>query len=327
MERKRTIISFIATGALLALLACIDLIWGLGILSGEKWSPEKTSIISLIRLPRLLSAVIAGGALALAGCQMQGILRNPLADPHIMGITSGASLGAALTVLSCSSVASLPAMQNVSIVGAAFIGAVLAAILVLAVAGRFHDPGTLLIFGVMLGFIVNAVIVVLQSSGSAEAMKTFHGWSSGNFSTTSWTGVAVLAATAAGGALAGILNSRGLDAIMFGEEFAELAGTNPRSTRVISILSCCIITAGVTAFCGPIGFVGIIGPHIARWTSGTSVHRTVLPLSMLCGSLIAVLADTISHISGSPLPVSSTMALVGVPVILYILLKKPASAV
>ena len=293
------------------ILACIaDVMWG---------GHANMDIMLHLRLPRTATAILAGAAMALSGSHMQSIFRNPLADPHIMGISSGASLGAALTTMYAGA-----ALAGVPIAISASIGAAAAAAVILYASKKFSNASVLLIFGVMLGFIVTAAVTVLQFSSDAESLKSYYSWSAGSFSNTTWTETGIIAGTLLLGLIIALRNHKGLDLILFGDEFTELSGGRPAKIRLKALLSCSLITGAVTAFCGPLGFVGIIGPHISKALLGTSSHRAVLPASLLTGGLIGVCADLISRLTPSPMPVASTMALLGIPVILYIMLKKPS---
>ena len=299
---------------LLALLAACDLACG-----GEAGA----QVLLHLRAPRAVTALLAGAALALAGVQMQSVLRNPLADPHIMGVSAGAALGAAsATMLGARTQSMLPEMfQNLTITGSAFLGAVLASLIILGVSKRFRSASALLIFGVMLGYMVNAVVSILQFSSDSESLKMFYSWSAGSFSNSGWNEVGIMAAVLIAGLILAVRNIKGLDIILFGDEFASMAGAPVHKIRMTAILSCCLTTAAVTAFCGPLGFVGIVAPHIARGLFRTSAHRTIIPGSLLTGAITALAADLLSRSTSSPLPIASTMAIVGVPVIIYILLK------
>ena len=310
MNPRRKII-YMSSTIMMLILACIaDVMWG---------GHANMDIMLHLRLPRNAPALLAGAAMALSGSQMQSIFRNPLADPHIMGISSGASLGAALTTMYAGA-----ALAGVPIAISASIGAAAAAAVILYASKKFSNASVLLIFGVMLGFIVTAAVTVLQFSSDAESLKSYYSWSAGSFSNTTWTETGIIAGTLLLGLIIALRNHKGLDLILFGDEFTELSGGRPAKIRLKALLSCSLITGAVTAFCGPLGFVGIIGPHIAKALLGTSSHRAVLPASLLTGGLIGVCADLISRLTPSPMPVASTMALLGIPVILYIMLKKPS---
>lgn len=300
-----------ASVGVLILAVCADVMCG-GAASGQ--------VLWHLRTPRVLTALLAGASLALAGGQMQSVLRNPLADPHIMGVSAGAALGAALATM-LGSHALQGIFHGITIAAAAFAGALGAAAVILLASRRFRTASSLLIFGVMLGFIVNALVAILQFSSDAESLKMFYSWSAGSFSNSGWNETGIMAVTLAIGLTLAKRNSKGLDIILFGDEFAAMSGAPVQKIRLSAILGCSLMTATVTAFCGPLGFVGIVAPHIARGVFRTSSHRVIIPGCMLTGALTALTADLLSQISSTPLPVASTMAIVGVPVILYILLK------
>ena len=310
MNPRRKIIYMSSTITMLILACIADVMWG---------GHANMDIMLHLRLPRTATALLAGAAMALSGSQMQSIFRNPLADPHIMGISSGASLGAALTTMYAGA-----ALAGVPIAISASIGAAAAAAVILYASKKFSNASVLLIFGVMLGFIVTAAVTVLQFSSDAESLKSYYSWSAGSFSNTTWAETSIIAGALVLGLIISLRNQKGLDLILFGDEFTKLSGGNPSKIRLSALVSCSLMTGAVTAFCGPLGFVGIIGPHIAKALLGTSSHRSVLPASLLTGGFIGVCADLISRMTPSPMPVASTMALLGIPAILYIMLKKPS---
>lgn len=310
MKRRRNIVAGIIGLAVLVALAAADLLCG---------GAADSQVLRLLRAPRVATALLAGAALALSGTQMQSIFRNPLADPHIMGVSAGASLGAAIATMSA-----ISPSGGLSVALAASVGAMASALIILLASKKFHSASTLLIFGIMLGFIVNALVAILQFSTDAESLKIFYSWSAGSFSTTTWSDIITLAIAALIGTALAIAGRKGLDIILFGDEFALMAGAKVGNIRLTALLSCCIMTGAVTAFCGPLGFVGITAPHIARWMFGTSSHKVIIPASILTGGIISIAADLISQLSPSPLPTASTMALVGIPGILYILIGKPS---
>lgn len=313
MDRKRNTFIWCGGILLLTLLVACELACG---------GKAGAQVLLHLRTPRVVTALLAGAALALAGGQMQSVLRNPLADPHIMGVSAGAALGAAsATMLGGRTQAMLPVMlHGLTVAGAAFIGAVLTSIIILTVSKKFRKASTLLIFGVMLGYMVNAIVSILQFSSDSESLKMFYSWSAGSFSNSGWTEIIVMAAALLPGVILALRNIKGLDIILFGDEFAAMAGAPVHKIRLSAILSCCLTTAAITAFCGPIGFVGIVAPHIARSIFKTASHKTIIPASLLTGAVTALAADLLSRTTASPLPIASTMAIVGVPVIIYILL-------
>ena len=282
--------------------------------------PDKVIFMKL-RLPRMLTAILAGASLSLAGLQMQTIFRNPLADPHIMGVSAGAGTGAAIATLIIGS--SLPAaLSGLTVVSAAFVGALLSSALVMLVSSRIHSATTLLIFGVMLGFVFSAITSILEYSANAESLKVFYSWSAGSFIGNGITGLLIISAALLAGIVLALVANRGLDLLLFGEEYAAMAGANPSHIRNISMVGSCLMAGAVTAFCGPLGFVGIVAPHIARTLTASSVHLRTIPAILLVGSGLSLVADILSQVFPVPLPVGSTMAVIGIPIIIYIMFVK-----
>lgn len=303
-----------AAAVLLVILAGLDLLAGGGSIS----IPDSLILLKL-RLPRLLTALIAGAALALSGAQLQAVFRNPLADPHIMGVSAGAGLGAASAVVLLGAVPAL--FYGMSLTAAAFAGAVIVSALVMLISRRVESAPVLLISGVMIGFVLSAASSVLQYSAGEEGLRVFYSWLAGRFEGNTAAAIGIMAGALAFGLVLAVVNHKGLDIILFGDDYAALAGTSVRRVRLLSLASACIATGAVTAFCGPIGFVGIVAPHLARALTGTSVHKVILPVSLLTGGIIAVTADFLSRVFPVPLPAGSTMAFIGIPFILYILLR------
>ncbi len=302
--------------ALVLLLACADLLTG-----GAGLSGIDQIIFLKLRLPRMLTAAISGAGLSLCGLQMQSVLRNPLADPHIMGVSAGAGTGAAVATLLAGT--ALPgALSGITVALSAFIGALLTSVMVVAMASRLQSTATLLIFGVMLGFIFSAATSILEYSANAESLKAFYSWSAGSFSGCRPSEVALVAGALVACVILATVNNRGLDITLFGDEYARLAGADVTRIRNIAMAGSCLMAGSVTAFCGPLGFVGIVAPHIARAVLGTAVHIKVIPVTMLTGAGISLAADFLSQVFPAPLPVGSTMAVIGIPIILAILLKR-----
>lgn len=298
------------------LLAAVDLCVG----DSGLVSPDSVIFLKL-RLPRMLTALIAGASLSLAGLQMQSLFRNPLADPHIMGVSAGAGTGAAVATLLVGT--SLPAaLSGLTIVSAAFAGALLTSFLVMLVSSRFQGAATLLIFGVMLGFVFSAITSILEYSANAESLKVFYSWSAGSFVGNGPVGLSIMAFALLAGLLLALVNNRGLDLALFGDEYTLMTGASPSRIRNISMGGSCLMAGAVTAFCGPLGFVGIVAPHIARALAGSSVHIKTIPATMLVGSGLSLFADILSQAFRTPLPVGSTMAIIGIPVILVILFRR-----
>ena len=323
-----------AVAAVLTLaVAAADLLWG-----GQPGaSPE---VITGIRLPRITVALIAGASLALGGLQMQSIFRNPLADPHIMGISAGAGLGAAVAILTAGSgltgaaggwftgtagggLTGAAAGCGLTLTGAAFLGAILAGILIMAVSTKVKSASTLLIFGIMLGYVFNAAVALLQFSSNAESLKLYYSWAAGSFSNCGWSRTGIAAICLAAGVALSLCNIRGLNIVLFGDEYAELSGSRVRLTRGVAMLGCCLMTASVTAFCGPLGFVGIVAPHIARRLCGSSDHAKTIPTSIVTGAGLCVTADLAAQLwsrFASAVPTGSMLAVIGIPMVMVILL-------
>jgi iron complex transport system permease protein len=309
MIKKRHTVWLIGGLALIVLL-CADLFSGAGQFS---WA-DRTVLLRL-RIPRILTALLAGASLAAGGAQMQSIFRNPLADPHIMGISGGAGLGAAIATLLLGSRGG--AVWGIAIFALA--GAVLTSSLILFIARRIRSGGTLLLVGVMLGFIFSALVSILEYTANEEALKLYFGWAAGSFTGLRYGEIALMGGALLVGLILAFTGHKGLDLMLFGENYAELSGARSRGIRFRAVLSCCLMTSAVTAFCGPIGFVGIISPILTRRILGSARNLTVLPGCILLGGIISLVADILSNLSSSPLPVGSTMALIGIPVILLFL--------
>ena len=305
---KRTV-PILAVAVLI--LAGADILAG-----GGGFSIPEGVLMWKLRVPRVLTAILAGCALSLSGAQMQALFRNPLADPHIMGVSGGAALGAALASLA---VGTGLWVSGVSMVAAAFASAFLTALLLIAVSSRVSG-NTLLIFGVLLGFVFSAAASILQFTAREESLKLFYSWMAGSFAGTRYLEIIIIWAALVSGAVMALVNARGLDVILFGEDYATMVGASPKSIRTLSMISASLMTAAVTAFCGPVGFVGIVAPHLARRACASSVHGRVLPVSCLCGAGLALAADILANVWTVPLPVGSTLALVGIPMIIAILL-------
>ncbi|MCF0175720.1 MAG: iron ABC transporter permease [Bacteroidales bacterium] len=327
----------------MVLAAAADLLFGgaaIGVrdvISALGTGPEgpATVLVRDFRLPRVLTALLCGMALSAGGLQMQDIFRNPLADPHIMGVSGGASLGAALYLMGAGAraVASFPyaggcglaqtvADGSLGLAGAAFLGAAAAALLMVAVSSRTGSGNVLLLFGVMLGFITGALVTMLQSGAGESALRLYCSWSAGSFSEAPWSRLILLLLFVAIGLAIPVFSARGLDAIQFGDDFTLMSGRSPRRIRTAALLSCCLQTGAVTAFCGPIGFVGIAAPHIARRLLGKNTTAVLLPVAVMCGGTLCACADLLVQASALALPAGSAMAIVGIPFVMGALMRR-----
>lgn len=318
-SHSRKYVLFMLSGSLILLLAaCIDLCCGdIGIAELVEMNMAG-EILAGVRLPRVLTAALAGASLAVAGVQMQAIFRNPLADPHIMGISSGAGTAAAIATIS---IGLLPAVAgSMAVALAAFIGAMVPSAVLIAVSSKVRGGGTLLLFGVMMGFIFSALTLIIAYTANEESLKVYYSWAAGSFTSSILLYDLIIATVLIGAVFIALANAKGLDIILFGEEYCAASGAPVKKIRTLAIVSTCILTGACTAFCGPIGFIGIIAPHITRRIGGSSVHRQVIPESMITGAVIALIADMLTHISKTPLPAGSTVALIAIPTVFFILL-------
>jgi iron complex transport system permease protein len=299
------------------------------ILSGQGPAGPSSIVVMDVRLPRALTALLAGAALGVAGLQMQTLFRNPLADPFVLGLSSGASLGVALVVLGSSAAtgsvfaANLGLAGDAAVTGAAVVGAMLALTIVLAVSRQMADPATVLITGLMLGYAVSAFVTVLLAGANPQQLQRWIGWGFGSFSGVTWERFLLFASSILLGLLAAAATTKQLNALLLGENYARTMGLNAKRMRWITIAAASILGGVVTAFCGPITFLGIAVPHLCRVAAGTSDHRILIPAVILMGGLLALVAQIVSLLPGSAgiLPLNAVTALIGAPVVLTLLLR------
>ncbi|MBZ0299293.1 MAG: iron ABC transporter permease [Anaerolineae bacterium] len=299
------------------------------LLGGEASKASWTSIVLKFRLPRGLTAALSGAALGVSGLMMQTLFRNPLADPYVLGISSGASLGVALVILSVGTVggtllAGIGLMGDLSIAVAAMIGAAGVMLLVLAVARKVGSSMTLLVLGVMVGFLTNAAVSLLLFFAIPEQIQAYINWTFGSFSDVTWDELRILApAVLVGLLLAGLL-TKSLNALLLGEGYARTLGVNLLRVRVGIVLATAVLAGVVTAFAGPVGFIGIAVPHLCRSLLGTSDHRVLVPGTMLVGALVALVAAILAEVPGSNLvlPLNAVTALMGAPVVIAVILRR-----
>jgi iron complex transport system permease protein len=287
------------------------------------------SIVRLIRLPRALTALLAGSALATAGLMMQTLFRNPLAGPFVLGVGSGASLGVALMVLAAGGSASAffaaaGLLGDSGLVLAAALGAAGVLALVLAASRRIRNVMTLLILGLLFGYAAGAGVSVLISLSSAERIQAYISWTFGTFGGTTWSQLRVLAPLVLAGVLGAQLARKPLNALLIGEDYARSMGLGLRRTRIALLVLTSLLTAAVTAFCGPIAFLGVAIPHLGRGLLSSSDHRLLLPGCALLGGAAALLADLAAQLPGSAavLPLNAVTSLIGAPVIIAVVLKR-----
>jgi iron complex transport system permease protein len=299
------------------------------LLGGEAERASWTNIVLKFRLPKATTAMLAGAALGTGGLLMQTFFRNPLADPFVLGVSSGASLGVALVVLSAGTVggallAGFGLAGDLLLAGAAALGAGATMLVVITVASRVQSGMTLLILGLMMGYLVSAAVSLLLYFAIPERIQAYISWTFGSFSGVTWEQMPILA----GGVLVGLAIALGLtkslNALLLGEGYARSLGMNVSLTRVAIVSATAILAGTVTAFCGPIGFVGIAVPHLCRSLFSTSDHRVLLPGAMLMGAIVALVAALIAEVPGSSLilPLNAITALIGAPVVIAVILRR-----
>jgi iron complex transport system permease protein len=301
----------------------VDVIKSLfGRIDNEVWS----TIVRDFRLPKSITAVLAGAALSVSGLQMQTTFRNPLAGPYVLGISAGASLGVAIMVLGVASIGkvSLSGLAtSFSLAGAAILGAMLVLLVVLAVSVRVKDIMTILILGMMFGSAASALVSVLQFFSSESMLKAFVIWTMGSLSSVAGMQLQVFAVIVIVGFVLSFISIRLLNVMLLGDAYAKGVGLNLLLTRVLIFTSTSLLAGGVTAFCGPIGFIGIAVPHVARMIFRTANHSVLIPGVMLLGSIAMLFADIVSQLPGFEvtLPINSVTALLGIPIVIYVVIK------
>lgn len=298
-------------------------------LEGDAFEPVWFNIVTKSRIPQSLTAAIAGAGLSVSGLLMQTVFRNPLAGPSVLGISSGASLGVALIVLLSGSLggvalSSLGILGEVAVTLGAILGSFAIMILIAYVSQRVKGNVTLLIIGVMIGYVVNAVIGVLKYFSVEEDIKAYVFWGLGSFSRISPSQVPLFVVLILVLLLLSFLLIKTLNLMLLGESYARSLGLNIKRARLLVITTSGALVALVTAFCGPIIFLGLAVPHLCRSLFQTSDHRILVPTSILLGSAIALLCNLIARLPGfeGALPINSVTALIGAPVVISVLFSK-----
>ena len=325
--RKNSYI-FIALFLLLLLLALLD------VCSGSIWiSPLSTlnpqlstlnsQLLLHLRLPKMITAILAGASLSVAGLMMQTLFRNPLAGPYILGVSSGASLGVALVTMVTTILPLAFSLSPHSLIAtSAIIGSMLTMMLVMLFAKRIRNNVTLLIVGMMVGNIAGALVNMIQNFANPDSLKLFIVWTLGSLSGVSWDELPILTIGIVLAAILVLMLIKPLNGLLLGEDYARGLGIHVERTRWMMVLASCLLAGSVTAFCGPIAFIGVAVPHIARGIFATSNHRLTVPASALIGANILLVCDILCNLGTYSLPISTMSALFGAPIILWIVLKK-----
>lgn len=333
--KDRTILCFILLSLLLVILFVASLLLGsvslqvkevLGVILGQEADPQTRILVTHFRLPKAITALVVGAALSASGLQMQTLFRNPLAGPYVLGISSGASLGVSLFLLGAPllgvSVAS-ETLRNIGVVGSAWIGAALILAVIMAVSVRLKDIMAILILGMMFGSAASAIVQILQYLSPDSALKSFVVWTMGSLSGVSLQQLGLMSGIVVAGLALSIYLIKPLNLLLLGENYARTMGLNIRWVRFLLFASTTLLAGTVTAFCGPIGFIGIAVPHVARMLTGNADHRVLMPASMLMGSVTMLLCDIIAQLPGHEmvLPVNTITALLGIPIIVLVIVR------
>lgn len=329
MQRRNTILFLLLSLLVVALLAIDMMVGSVGISAGEVWAaitggecdPIKAKIIIDVRLMKAIVAILAGAALAVSGLQMQTLFRNPLAGPYVLGVSSGASLGVALFILGAPllGVASSSLLSSLGVAGAAWIGSALVLALVGAVSQRIKDIMVILILGMMIGSAVSAVVQILQYMSHEEALKSFVVWTMGSLGDVTSSQLWLVAPAIIAGLVLSVAVIKPMNLMLLGEAYARTMGLNIRRTRSLILLSTTLLAGTVTAFCGPVGFIGLAIPHLTRIIFQEADHRVLLPATALSGAISLLLCDIVSKLL--TLPVNTVTALLGIPIVVWVVVR------
>ncbi|OFX30863.1 MAG: iron ABC transporter [Bacteroidetes bacterium GWF2_42_66] len=289
-------------------------------------SEEIKTIVLDFRLPKALTAVTAGIALSVSGLQMQTIFRNPLAGPDVLGISAGASLGVAILVLGFSSVLGVDMFSvggSWALVIMAWLGSGMVMFLILAVSIRIKDILTILILGILFASAASAIVSIMQYFSNESMLKSFIIWTMGSLGSVTHSQLNVLIPSVLVGLVIAFFSAKSLDVMLLGEQYAKSMGLQVKTVRIMVFFSTSILAGSITAFCGPIGFIGIAVPHIARLLFKTASHRVLVPASVLLGAIVMLFSDIVAQMPGfeSTLPINSVTALVGIPFVIWIIMK------
>lgn len=330
MQNRYTRILFPSLVLLLVALFAIDMMVGsVGITAREVWAaitgseidPVKAKIIIDVRLMKALVAILAGAALSVSGLQMQTLFRNPLAGPYVLGVSSGASLGVAMFILGAPllGVASSSLLSSIGVAGAAWIGSAAVLALVAAVSRRIKDIMVILILGMMIGSAVSAIVQVLQYMSNEEALKSFVVWTMGSLGDVTSSQLWLVAGAILSGLVISVAVIKPLNLMLLGESYARTMGLNIRRTRSLILISTTLLAGTVTAFCGPVGFIGLAIPHLTRAIFQNADHRVLIPATMLLGAVSLLVCDVVSKLL--TLPINTVTALLGIPIVVWVVIR------
>ena len=284
-------------------------------------------IIFNFRLPKAITAILVGVGLSISGLLMQTLFRNPLAGPYVLGLSSGSSLGVAFVILGASLLPTFLSeilLSSYGIILASCLGSFLVMLLVLIVSQRLRDTATILIVGLMFSSFTGAIVSVLTYFSSAEQLQKFTFWSMGNLGNLSWQNILILFISVLIGLLLSIISIKSLDALLLGENYAKSLGLNIKKSRYIIIIATCILAGSITAFAGPIAFVGLAVPHLSKLLFQTSNHKILFWNTILIGGILMLFCDMISQLPGLDftLPINAITSIIGAPIVIWLLIWK-----
>ncbi len=329
--------TFVVLGILLILCFLLNISLGsvyiplediISILTGNPIEKSSWEFIILdYRLPKAFTAIGVGAGLGVAGLLMQTLFRNPLAGPFVLGLSSGASLGVALLILGAGAfggILSTLLVNSWSLVIASALGSFIVLLAVLAVSFRVKDTMAILIIGLMFGSVTSAVVAVLSYFSNAERLQQYVFWSFGSLGNISWEGLFILGCILVIGLLLAFISVKPLNALLLGENYAKSMGVQIKQTTLLIIIATSLLAGGITAFAGPIAFIGLAIPHIARQWITTSNHRILLPAVLLLGAIVMLCCDAISQLPFQEytLPINAITSLVGAPIVIWLLVRK-----
>ncbi len=286
----------------------------------------RRTILTQFRLPKAVTALLVGIALSISGLQMQTLFRNPMAGPYVLGLSSGASLGVAFVILGFSadlSPESIKGFGNWAIAAASWTGAGLVMLLIMMISSRVKNIMTVLILGIMLSSAISAIVSIMQYFSNETMLKAYIIWTMGSLGNLTASQLNVMLLSVLIGVILSLISVKMLNALLLGEDYAKSIGLDVKRSRYVIIAGTSILAGTITAFCGPIGFIGIAVPHLARIIFRTSDHKVLIPGTILAGAIIMLASDIISQMPGSDnvLPVNSVTALIGIPVVVWVILR------
>jgi len=339
MSPQRNKYLYLILPLLLAISFIADILWGsvkipVSEIVSSLFNPAASNhvwatIITEFRIPKALTALLAGSALSVCGLLLQTFFRNPLAEPYILGLSSGSSLGVALVILTTHklglSLVTMGEMYNkLGVTVAAIIGGGITLLIVAIASRRISNNITLLILGLMLGYIISSFESILKYFSTAESLQGYVVWGMGNFGNVVWGDLWVIIPVVLAGLLTAFFLSKPLNLLLLGESYAVSMGANIKFIRLMIIITTGVLGGVITAFCGPIAFLGIAVPHITRNLFHTADHKMLIPLVALCGSILAILCDILSQLPGSEqtLPINAVTSLIGAPIVIWIIISQ-----